>query len=161
MPRRWPTPEVAELRSGSVVEGKTWRVTATSVPHFQPQLISYAYRLDSDEGSVAISGDTAPSPAMAKLAKDCDILVHMCHFISNSGPASFITAGSGHLEAAKVAADANAKSLVLSHISRQMDNPGIPERIIREVSAIYSGNLFWGQDLMEIPIGAPSLAKLD
>jgi ribonuclease Z len=39
---------------------------------------SLGYRIDSDYGSVAISGDTAVSDGMRKLAKDVDILVHEC-----------------------------------------------------------------------------------
>ena len=164
LPRRWPEPEVTELRSGSVVEGNHWRVMTASVPHFQPQLVSYAYRLETDEGSVAFSGDTAPSKAMVALAKDCDVLIHMCHAISGTGYAAkenFAKAGSGHLDAGRCAADAGAKCLVLSHISRQMDVPGIPERIVKEISEIYDGSIIWGQDLMEIPIGPPTPERLD
>jgi hypothetical protein len=42
-----------------------------------------------------------------------------------------------------------------------MDVPGIRERIITEMSEIFSGNLFFGEDLMEIPVHAPVPAKLD
>ena len=161
LPRRWPEPEVTELRSGSVVAENDWRVTTASVPHFQPQLICYAYRLDAAEGTVAYSGDAAESKAMVKLAHGCDLLIHMCHAISGTGTKSFAKAGSGHLEAARIAKESGAKTLVLSHISRQMDVPGIPERIVNEVSEIYAGNVIWGQDLMEIPIDPPAPAKLD
>jgi ribonuclease BN (tRNA processing enzyme) len=164
LPRRWPEPEVAELRSGSVVAENDWRVTTTSVPHFQPQLICYAYRLDTAAGSVAYSGDAAPSKAMVKLAKDCDVLIHMCHAIAGTGYArkkSFSKAGSRHLDAARIAEESGAKCLVLSHISRQMDVPGIPERLVKEISQIYSGHIIWGQDLMEIPIGPPTPERLD
>jgi hypothetical protein len=39
--------------------------------------------------------------------------------------------------------------------------PGVRERLIREMSAVYTGNLFFGEDLMEIPVGAPAPAKLE
>ena len=164
LPRRWPEPEVAELRSGSVVEENDWRVTTTSVPHFQPQLVCYAYRFDAAAGSVAYSGDAAPCKAMVKLATDCDVLIHMCHAISGTGYATtetFAKAGSGHLDAARIAEESGAKCLVLSHISRQMDVPGIPERIVKEISHIYSGDIIWGEDLMEIPVGPPTPERLD
>ena len=35
------------------------------------------------------------------------------------------------------------------------------ERLIREMSQLYAGNLFFGEDLMEIPVGSPVPAKLD
>jgi hypothetical protein len=34
------------------------------------------------------------------------------------------------------------------------------ERTIAEMSQVYRGNLFFGEDLMEIPVRAPTLAKL-
>ncbi|HBC08149.1 MAG TPA: MBL fold metallo-hydrolase, partial [Rhodospirillaceae bacterium] len=39
--------------------------------------------------------------------------------------------------------------------------PGVRERILREMGARYGGNLFFGDDLMEIPLGGPAPAKLD
>jgi ribonuclease BN (tRNA processing enzyme) len=37
---------------------------------------AYAYRLDTKDRSVAISGDTTYAPELAELAKDADVLVH-------------------------------------------------------------------------------------
>lgn len=37
---------------------------------------SFAFRFDSDEGSVVFSGDTGPTPNVAELAGDADLLVH-------------------------------------------------------------------------------------
>jgi hypothetical protein len=42
-----------------------------------------------------------------------------------------------------------------------MDVPGVKERLIKEMAEIYAGNLFFGEDLMEIPIEAPAPRKLD
>ena len=53
------------------------------------------------------------------------------------------------------------RNLVVSHVTEQMDVPGVRERLIREMSALYAGNLFFGEDLMEIPVGPPVPAKLD
>jgi hypothetical protein len=38
--------------------------------------------------------------------------------------------------------------------------PGMRERIITEMAAIYKGNLFFGEDLMVIPIKGPGPSKL-
>lgn len=160
-PRVWPEPEVAELRSGSVVEGDGWSVTATSVVHVQPYLTCYGYRLDSAEGSFVYSGDTGPCQAMIELAKDCDVLVHMCHYISGSEfSGEYRRVCTGHLELAELAQEANVKNLVVSHVTEPMDVPGVRERLIREMSEIYKGNLFFGEDLMEIPTAPPKPAKL-
>ncbi len=53
------------------------------------------------------------------------------------------------------------KNLVVSHVTEQMDLPGVRERIIREMAERYRGNIFFGEDLMEIPLGGPRPAKLD
>jgi hypothetical protein len=42
-----------------------------------------------------------------------------------------------------------------------MDVPGVRERLIREMAEIFKGNLFFGEDLMEIPVAAPGPRKLD
>ena len=39
--------------------------------------------------------------------------------------------------------------------------PGIRERVIREMAEIYRGNIFFGEDLMEIPVAGPRPAKFD
>ena len=67
----------------------------------------------------------------------------------------------GHLEVATLGQEAGVKNLVVSHTTEQMDAPGIKERVIREMSEIYKGNLFFGEDLMEIPLNGPRPAKLD
>ena len=67
----------------------------------------------------------------------------------------------GHLELADLGAAARVKNLVVSHVTEQMDRPGVRERILRDMGARYSGNLFFGEDGMVIPLGDPMPAKLD
>ena len=162
LPRAKPKPLVREIRSGEVVEGDGFRVKAHSVIHAQPILECFGYRLEAEGASFAYSGDAGPCKAMQQLAQDCDVLVHMCHFISGTAlNAEFNKRNMGHLELAGLGRDANVKNLVASHITEQMDVPGVKERLIREMSEIYRGNLFFGEDLMEIPTGVPGPRKLD
>jgi ribonuclease BN (tRNA processing enzyme) len=99
---------------------------------------------------------------MVELAADCDVLVHMCHFLSGTALSSeFAERNMGHLELAKLGAAARVRNLVVSHVTEQMDVPGVRERLIRDMSAIYPGNLFFGEDLMEVPVGAPRPVKLE
>jgi ribonuclease Z len=39
--------------------------------------------------------------------------------------------------------------------------PGVREHLIREMSAIYAGDPFFGEDRIEIPVGTPAPARLD
>jgi hypothetical protein len=50
---------------------------------------------------------------------------------------------------------------VLSHVTTQFDRPGMRERVLRDICEIYRGDVYFGEDLMEIPFTSPSAAKLD
>jgi ribonuclease Z len=65
------------------------------------------------------------------------------------------------MELAEVAKRANAKTVVLTHITEQMDVPGVRERVLIEMARVYPGNLIWGEDLLEVPLGAPEPARLE
>ncbi len=89
-------------------------------------------------------------------------LVHMCHYLSGSAPSkTFAAFTMGHLELAEMAQAAQVRNLVLSHVTTQFDRPGLREHVIREVGNIYRGNIFFGEDLMEIPFGSPKATRLD
>jgi ribonuclease Z len=162
LPRRKPQPIVRELRSGEAIDCEGFRVHVRSVLHAQPHLECFAYRMEADGVSFAYSGDAGPCKAMELLAQDCDVLVHMCHFISGTALSPEMNKHNmGHLELAHLGQTASVRNLVVSHVTEQMDVPGIKERLIREMSAIYAGNLFFGEDLMQIPVGPPAPAKLE
>lgn len=161
LPRPRPQPVVQELRSGDTVDGTGWTVSVQSVLHQQPYLHCFGYRIDTPEGSLAYSGDSGPCKGMEVLAQDCDVMIHMTHYISGTqlNPINAKTS-SGHMEVATLAAKANVKTVVVSHVTEQMDVPGVRERLINEMAAVYSGNIIWGEDLMDIPVDDPRPAKL-
>ena len=160
--RALPAPQVTELRSGDVVEGDGWRVTAGSVVHVQPYLVCYGFRLDSGEGSFAYSGDTGPCTAMEKLSDGVDVLVHMCQHLTGTEPSpEYAKACMGHLELARLGETAKVRNLVVSHTLSRMEAPGVKEQVIREMAEIYGGNLFFGEDLMQIPVTDPQLTKMN
>ena len=162
LPRAKPQPLVKEVHSGETVQGDGFTVKVHSVIHAQPILECFGYRLEAQGASFAYSGDAGPCKAMEDLARDADVMVHMCHFISGTAlNAEFEKRNGGHLEVARLAQAAGVRNLVASHITEQMDVPGVKERLIREMSELYKGNLFFGEDLMEIPLRAPAPRKLD
>lgn len=162
LPRHKPQPVVREIGSGDTIDCGGFRVHARSVLHAQPFLECLGYRMEADGSSFAYSGDAGPCKSMELLARDCDVLVHMCHFISGTAlSAEMNKHNMGHLELARLGHAAGVRNLVVSHVTEQMDVPGVRERLIREMSALYAGNLFFGEDLMEIPVDAPAPAKLD
>jgi len=159
--RARPKPSVTELEHGSVVEGDGWTVRVEETPHTQPQLISLAYRLDSNEGSLVYSGDTGPCDALVELARDADILIHMCHYVSGTEFNAKMTWGcAGHKLAAEHAARADVGTLVLTHLTEQVAADGTRERVLKDIGDIYSGRVIFGEDLKQIQplkqqIGSP------
>ena len=98
---------------------------------------------------------------MNRLAKDCDVLLHMCHYISGTQlNEEFAQSCMGHRELAQLGAEANVGTVVLSHVTEQIDQPGVRERVLRDMSEIYKGNLIFGEDLMEVLVKGPAAAKL-
>ena len=159
-PRLGPAPAVREIASGDSVDGDGWTLATVGVPHAQPALDCLGFRLDAPGGRFAYSGDSGPSAAFARLAAGADVLVHMTYQISGTAPGPEWTRGAaGHLEAARVAADAKARTLVVSHVSNQMDVPGVRERLIAEMAEVFAGNIVWGEDLMEVPVGDPEAER--
>jgi ribonuclease Z len=162
LPRKLPQPVVREISSGETIDCGGFKVHARAVLHAQPFLECFGYRLEAEGSSFVYSGDSGPCKTMQELALDCDVLVHMCHFISGTALSPAMEKhNTGHLELARLGASARVRNLVVSHVTEQMDVPGVRERLIREMSEVYPGNLFFGEDLMEIPVGPPVPAKLN
>ncbi len=160
--RARPNPRIEELAHGAVVQRNGWSVRVVEVNHFAPHLVSLGYRIDADGQSFVYSGDTGPSRALAELARGCDVMVHMCHYLSGTEPSkTFAAFTMGHMELAELAQAAQVKNLVLSHVTLQFDRPGMRERVVREVGQVFKGNIFFGEDGMEIPLAGPDAAKLD
>ena len=162
-PRKRPSPQVTEVRPGDVIEENGWKVTVGEASHVQPYLECYGYRLDAAEVSMCYSGDSgAVCRDIVKLAQGCDVLIHMNHFLSGKEPTQIYRAVCGnHIDTAEVARQAKVKTLVLTHMLEQIDQPGIRERIIKEITEIFDGNVIWGEDLMEIPIKGPALHRME
>jgi ribonuclease BN (tRNA processing enzyme) len=162
-PRKWPKPEITELTPTDRVQGKNWTLTVAPASHVQPWLECYAYRLDSDEGSVCYSGDSGGvPPALISLAQGCDVLIHMNHYYSGTEPTDIYRVVCGnHEDVAQVAQRAGVKTLVLTHFLEQIDQPGVREHILREIGRVYSGNIVWGEDLMEVPVKGPKMFRME
>jgi ribonuclease Z len=161
LPRRRPAPVVRELSSDEVVAGSGWTIRTGIAEHFRPYLVCYGYRLETAAGCFVYSGDSGPAPGIRRLAERADVLVHMCHYVSNTQlNAGFAQSCMGHMELAALAQDCGVRNLVTTHITEQFDRPAMRERVVAEMSRIYTGNIIFGEDLMEIPIGSPGLDKL-
>ena len=44
------------------------------------------------------------------------------------------------------------KTLVLTHLLAQIDQPGIREQIVHEIQEVFDGKVIWGEDLMKLGV---------
>jgi len=163
LPRAKPAPNIREVTAGDVIEGKEWKVTVGAASHFEPILECLGYRLESEAGTLVYSGDSGGVPdSMVELARDCDVLIHMCHFATGMEPTPAYREASGsHMDVAEVAKRAGAKSVVLSHMIPMLDPPGVMEKLLAEMRTVYDGDIIVGRDLMQVPLKVRHPGRVD
>lgn len=163
--------EVKEFDAGTVLETDRFRVTAAEVVHLETLDFSktcYAFRIDTEYGSVAISGDTEPCDSMIELARGVDLLVHEASFLEETLVFRKMRGHSGPRGAGRVAREAGAKKLVLTHLgpydsfpaAREMagmyydmsHGPEVWSKILREASQEFPGPVILGQDCLELSV---------
>ena len=141
-----------EITPGIVYRDANVTVRAFAVAHGTWDY-SYGYRFDTADRSVVISGDTAPTPAIARACHGCDLLLHEVYsqvWFSERPQARQKYHSRFHTstaELAKIAAAAKPKQLVLYHqLFRPADNPDTV--LIDETrKAGYAGPLSSAHDL--------------
>lgn len=156
--------EVREFREdGVVLKDDRVTVTAARVEH-PPIRQAYAYRFDGEGWSVVISGDTAPSANLVRLAGGADVLVHEVLILDDAGIVATLGKPEGHplvehvlkshtryRDVGRVAAQARVKALVLSHYV-----PGDAsfdcEKVLAEIRRTYAGEVIFGEDLMVLEL---------
>ena len=145
LPRPKPSFDVSDIDSGAVIVGNDWQVTSAFVQHAQPWLESLAYRLDSDEGSIVITGDAVSCEPLVELSHGVDTMIinvwdHQDHMQS--------TGIAGTLMAARMAQQAGAKRLVTAHSLQDLTLPGSREKGIADIGRLFDGEIVFGEELM-------------
>ncbi len=153
LPRPAPSVSARDVGPGLVFSGNDWQVTAAPAEHVQPYLDSLAYRLDSSEGSVVVTGDTQPCASVAALAQGADTMLCMCwddqEVMDQNGESN---GQCGTLGAAQLAQDAGVKKLVLVHVGPHLAGHGPMEKGIGDISRVYDGQVVFSEELMRIPV---------
>ena len=143
-------------RPGSVFSDDRVRVTCCRVDH--PMVpIALAYRFDTLDRSIVISGDTRPTAALTRLAKNADVLVHEALYLPRA-PGAPGSALRRHVieshtpveEAGRVAAEAGVRTLVLSHLVPAENPPVTDDEWIAGARTHFDGQIIVGHDLLEI-----------
>ena len=152
--------------AGAVMQDDRVRVSAAIVAH-PPVTPALAYRFDFKDRSIAFSGDTAPSEAVAQIAKGADVLVHEAMYVPateqfakdqiSQGRPIKLDNFMAHMKAdhtpvetvGRIAQEAGVKTLVLSHLTPAIDS--LDDDTWRAPAAKYfKGEIIVGKDLMVI-----------
>lgn len=102
---------------------------------------------------IAICGDTMPTPNIALLARDADVLVHEATFMEEDRELADRANHSTARQAAQAAVDANAGVLILTHFSPRYDaadNQRMPD-LLAEARALFPSTLL-AEDLWTFDI---------
>jgi ribonuclease BN (tRNA processing enzyme) len=157
-----PLVHVHELsQPGLVMRDDNVKVTCALVDH-PPVRPALAYRFDTADRSIVISGDTNRSDNLVKLAQGADVLVHEALYVpavdrlvagvpdAATLKKHIVDSHTAVEDCGRVAAAAGVKTLVLSHLV-PADDPAITEQMwIDAARRHFKGEIIVGRDLMEI-----------
>ena len=146
---------------GLVMRDDNVTVTSALVDH-APVVPAFGYRFDAVDRSIVISGDTAPSDNLIKLARGADVLVHSVVYlpavdrlvarVPNAAAlkASILAHQTSVEDAGRVAKEAGVKMLVLSHFVPP-DDPEVTDQMWIDGARVhFGGPIVLGRDLLEI-----------
>jgi ribonuclease BN (tRNA processing enzyme) len=102
-----------EFTAGHRFEVGPFQVDTWALPHFVPNA---GTRLTAGGHVLAYTGDTGPSPDIATMARDADVLLAEATFPSHVLPAQDAPYRSTARQAGEYAAEAGARRLVLTHL---------------------------------------------
>jgi ribonuclease BN (tRNA processing enzyme) len=149
-----------EMEPFEVFRDANVTVSAILVSH-HPTAPAFAFRFDTEAGSVTISGDTAPCANMVRLASGTDLLLHEAINLEilarQYSDAEMLQATMDHhrrahttaAEAGQIAYDAGARHLALHHLVPSYS----PPEAWAEARSTYNGTLSIPDDLEVIPFG--------
>jgi ribonuclease BN (tRNA processing enzyme) len=139
----------------------TWNDRGGHADH-PPVVPAFAYRFDASDRSIVISGDTAPSQNLVKLAAGADVLVHSAMYppaidrlvarVPNAAAlkASILAHQTSAEDAGRIAQRAGVKTLVLSHLVPP-DDPEVTDAMWLDAARRhFPGTVIVGKDLLEI-----------
>jgi ribonuclease BN (tRNA processing enzyme) len=148
-------------QAGVIMQDELVKVTAALVQH-PPVTPAFAYRFDTSDRSIVISGDTIRSESLVRLAQGADVLVHEALYTpavdrlvartpnATSLKKHIVESHTAVEDCGRVAAEAGVKTLVLSHLV-PADDPEVTDQMWLDAArAHFKGTVILGKDLLEI-----------
>jgi ribonuclease Z len=159
-----------------VIDDGGLKVTAFKVNH-APVAPAVGYRFDYKGRSLVISGDTVPCDSLRKQAKGVDVLLHEAlqpamvktmHDQAWLSPSPSLAKMMEDIpgyhtspeDAAKIAAGAGVKQLVLYHITPPIPHPLLTNMFLGDAGKYFSGPITIGEDgmLISLPAGSDKIS---
>lgn len=100
---------------------------------------------------VTILGDTRPCPAVERLAKDTDMLVHESTYLHEMADTAFDYYHSTAVQAAEAARHAGAKQMILTHFSSRYKDMEQLNQLLDEAQSIFPNTLL-AEEFKTFPI---------
>lgn len=157
-----PLVRAHELTDGGTVFRDDNVTVTTAVVSHPPVAPALAYRFETPDRSIVISGDTAPSDHLIQLARGADVLVHEAIYVPAIDRLAARVPNATRLkehilashttaeDAGRVAQAAGVKLLVLSHLI-PADDPSITDEMwIKAARVHFRGPVIVGKDLLEV-----------
>ena len=152
------------MKPFAVAEDDRVKVTAILVPH-GPVYPSFAFRFDTEYGSIVFSGDTRPSPNVTMLAAGADVLVHEAidlDYYEGTGASDeqlthLQTSHTPTPQAGAIAEAAGVRMLVLSHLAPGSSGLVSDARWVRQARSTFSGRVLRARELQTVDLAALSV----
>jgi len=130
---------------GKLQRGETYTLPDGAV--VKPEDVSDAPRKGR---KIVYTGDTRPFPEFPAFAADADVVIHECTFDDALAEKANVDGHSTPTQAAKEAAEAHAKKLLLTHISARYSDP----KILLEQAKKHFANVEVAEDflVLELPL---------
>lgn len=122
-----------EFVPGTSFHAGPFSVRSWPLPHW---VQNAGFRVQANGATIAYTGDTGPSPDLLDLARDCDLFLAEATYPDHV-PADSARYLSSARQAGRVAADAGAGQLVLTHLRPGTD----PDDAVRAAAASYDGSI--------------------
>jgi len=141
-PVGWET-DVHEITSGTVFQDANVTVRTFEVPHGSWQH-ALAYRVETPDRSIVISGDGRPSDAIVDACGGCDVLIHEAIFENAVSPEYVKEYHTTPAQLGEIAARAKAKMVVIYHHAPATTPPS---EFVGAVLSKYQGPVMFARDL--------------
>ena len=148
---------------GVVLQTADVKVTAFRTPH-PPIVDNFAYKFETPDGTIVFSSDTAYNPKLAEFAHGADVLVHEALYLPAIDRLVAKTRNGATLkkhlmdshtntdDVGRIAAAAEVKLLVLSHLVPGDDPSVSDENWMEGVRKNFSGRIVVAKDLMQLAL---------